>query len=143
MNKQNIMNRLKGFPLSIEQKQELLNIIEENSGGSGVSIPIIEVTDAGNNKTLVTTNIGTFEGSIGQDGELFTITISSSEFFNYFKDKDNVKLKLVTGTDADTNKVTDFWLYINTQRREIVDNTIEYVFFTDGGVINISIKNMF
>lgn len=47
MNKQNIMNRLKGFPLSMEQKQELLNIIKENSGGGSTKQGSIEGAELG------------------------------------------------------------------------------------------------
>lgn len=99
MNKQNIMNRLKGFPLSIEQKQELLSIIEENSGGNSSNVPTIELIMSDTGEPQLITEVGNYVGSVSSSSEESTeIRFKYAlDLINYLNDKPNIILRMDEG----------------------------------------------
>lgn len=141
---------LYGKPIIVGDKNdqtvnEIYLSSKEPSGNNGFNIPIIEIAGAENNKMLVTTDIGTFKGDMFQDGGEVSVSIHSSELFNYFKNKYNINLKIPVTFDTVTNKVETLVVSINHGYSRfnigLTDDTIIYLFSTEEGNINISIIN--
>lgn len=118
------MDLLKGFPLSIEQKERLLNLIKSNSSSSNNinSNAYFEIYRA-NSQGEVYVSMPTktvFNQLIINEANTIKILIEDIDFYNYIIDKNEATIK----TDILNNNIL-----ISKNHYIIIDNDQYYIYF--------------
>lgn len=134
-----MINKLKGFPLSLEQKEELLNIIKEVAGNG-----------SGDNKNALNINVLEVDGQmafiandkmydlLGRDVDVWDV--NSIELYQYLLD--NEIKAMIWNMDIPTDTAEDNAIMISNSVAYVkCKDYIMFVFVIEGRFITVFINN--